>query len=286
MHKFLILDGAVGTQLNTYNISLQLPIWSANANIDYPEIVTKIHKEYILAGADIITTNTFRSTPYTYRKIGFSDNKAYNYAKNSFFKAVDCAYSAIKKNIKIAGSITSVEDCYNPKKFPGKLVAQDTYEQLLEWFTECEIDIIIFETMGNIKEINIALDLVANINKPVWVSLIMKTKDTLLDGTSIEKTLKLIDSYDIDLLLINCNNIDLTIKISKNIQNIRGLDIGLYPNLGFEECNNSFNDIIDDENLKKHIKSILNLKPAVIGLCCGSSPSHIKLLRSIIREHK
>ena len=140
--------------------------------------------------------------------------------------------------------------------------------------------------MGNIKEINIALDLVANINKPIWVSLIMKTKDTLLDGTSIEETLKLIDSYDIDLLLINCNNIDLTIKISKNVQSIRGLDIGLYPNLGFEEYNNSFNDIIDDENLKKHIKSILNLKPAVIGLCCGSNPSHIKLLKSLIREHK
>lgn len=286
MHKILILDGAVGTQLDLYNISLELPIWSANANIDYPKFVTKIHNEYVLAGADIITTNTFRSTPYTYKKAGLSSVKAFDYAKHSFFKAVDCAYDAIGENTKIAGSITSVEDCYRPEKFPGKMATQDTYGQLLEWFNQCEVDIIIFETMGNIHEINIALDLVTDLDKPVWMSLIMKNKDTLLDGTSILETLKLIDNYNIKLLLINCNNIDLTIKISNNIQNIRKLDFGLYPNLGIEEYNNSFNKIIDESNLKRYMESLLNLKPSVIGLCCGSNPSHIKLLKSLIRECK
>ena len=85
MSKFLILDGAVGTQLENYNISLDLPIWSADANIKYPETIIKIHKEYILAGADIITANTFRSTPWTYRKAGFSNRKAFNTSKDSFF---------------------------------------------------------------------------------------------------------------------------------------------------------------------------------------------------------
>ena len=114
----------------------------------------------------------------------------------------------------------------------------------------------------------------------------MKNKDTLLDGTSIEKTLNLIDSYDIDLLLINCNNIDLSIQIFKSIYSIRKLDLGLYPNLGFEEYNNSFSDIVDDYKLELYIKSILNLKPSVVGLCCGSRPSHIKLLKSLIKEYK
>ena len=128
--------------------------------------------------------------------------------------------------------------------------------------------------------------LVTDLDKPVWMSLIMKNKDTLLDGTSILETLKLIDNYNIKLLLINCNNIDSTIKISNNIQNIRKLDFGLYPNLGIEEYNNSFNKIIDESNLKRYMESLLNLKPSVIGLCCGSNPSHIKLLKSLIRECK
>ena len=76
MSNILILDGAVGTQLEEYGLSLTLPVWSADANIKSPDIVTKIHKEYIRMGSDVITTNTFRSTPWTFRKAGYSNFKA------------------------------------------------------------------------------------------------------------------------------------------------------------------------------------------------------------------
>jgi S-methylmethionine-dependent homocysteine/selenocysteine methylase len=240
MRKILVLDGAVGTQLGNYNINLKLPIWSANANIDYPKIVTKIHEKYISAGSDVITANTFRSTPYTYRKTGLSNNEVYNRAKNSFFKAIDCAQNAnSKNNVKIAGSISSLDDCYSPKKFPGFAVAEDTYGQLLDWFDEFRIDIILFKTMGNINEINIALDLSSKMRNPVWISLIMFDENTLLDGTLIENIFKIIDKYEIGLLMINCNNFDLSLKVIRNIKIIKNLDFGLYPNLGYNEFNNS-----------------------------------------------
>ena len=57
-----ILDGAMGTELQNRGISIPLPLWSANANIEHPQIVMDIHADYIQAGCDIITTNTFRST--------------------------------------------------------------------------------------------------------------------------------------------------------------------------------------------------------------------------------
>ena len=166
------------------------------------------------------------------------------------------------------------------------MAAEDTYGQLIEWFSQCEIDYIMFETMGNIQEIAIALDQIINISRPVWISLIMKNEDTLLDGTSIEETLKLIDSYEIDQLLINCNNIDLSIKIFKKIQSIRKLNLGLFPNLGFNEYENFYENIIDELTLRNNMHFILNLRPNVIGLCCGSHPSHIKLLKTLIREYK
>ena len=67
MKKPLLLDGAMGTELINRGISLPLPIWSADANLTHPEVVKGIHSDYIKAGADIITTNTFRTTPWTYR---------------------------------------------------------------------------------------------------------------------------------------------------------------------------------------------------------------------------
>ena len=70
MNSPIIMDGAMGTELQNRGVQVPLPLWSANANIDYPQIVMDIHKDYINAGSDIITTNTFRSTEWTYKKAG------------------------------------------------------------------------------------------------------------------------------------------------------------------------------------------------------------------------
>ena len=73
----------MGTELQNRGVQVPLPLWSANANIDYPQIVMDIHKDYINAGSDIITTNTFRSTEWTYKKAGYGKNKSLNFAKLS-----------------------------------------------------------------------------------------------------------------------------------------------------------------------------------------------------------
>ena len=71
MSSIKILDGAMGTELARRGVELKLPIWSSDCNLNNRELVYKIHSDYIQAGADIITTNTFRTTSYTYRKAGF-----------------------------------------------------------------------------------------------------------------------------------------------------------------------------------------------------------------------
>ena len=60
-----LLDGAMGTELNNRGVKTELPLWTADANILHPDLVQNIHSEYIDAGADYITTNTFRSTSWT-----------------------------------------------------------------------------------------------------------------------------------------------------------------------------------------------------------------------------
>ena len=69
----VILDGAMGTQLLDRGLDLKLPLWSAEILELSPKIIEEIHKDYINAGAEIITTNTFRTTTRTFRKV-FQDN--------------------------------------------------------------------------------------------------------------------------------------------------------------------------------------------------------------------
>ncbi|MEC9307629.1 MAG: homocysteine S-methyltransferase family protein, partial [Candidatus Neomarinimicrobiota bacterium] len=116
----LILDGAIGTELIRRGLDLPLPLWSADINLTHPESVQQVHDAYITAGSDVITTNTFRTTPWTYRKAGYTPLRALERARDSLLKAVELANKAAMDTVRVAGSITAVEDCYTPELYPGK----------------------------------------------------------------------------------------------------------------------------------------------------------------------
>jgi homocysteine S-methyltransferase len=71
--KLLIIDGATGTELLRQEVDLAPPLWSANAILHAPHLLRNIHFHYLNAGADIITTNTFRSNWRAMRKAGMED---------------------------------------------------------------------------------------------------------------------------------------------------------------------------------------------------------------------
>ena len=284
MKRTLLLDGAMGTELQNRGIDIPLPLWSADANIKHPEVVINIHKDYINSGADIITTNTFRTTAWTYRKAGFSNTKSKELSRSSLYKAVECAQIAVSNSVKIAGSITTIEDCYLPELFPGTSAAKDTYGQTIEWLVDAGVDFILFETMGNIEEISCALEMSRSYNIPIWLSLISKDKHNLLDGSPFEKVFELFKPFSIDHLLINCNTIDLTIDMCDQIHSAWSQRWGVYPNLGKTNYENDYLNIISDSNLNDGMISLLSKEPNVIGLCCGSTPFHIKYLKSLIKS--
>ena len=134
----LIINGAMGTELMDQGIRLPLPLWSAQANIEEPQIVKSIHQNYVDAGADIITTNTFRTTTWSFRRAEYSPKRAQRKAKESLMKAIELARSVNPKIL--AGSVTSINDCYEPDKFPGKSIAEDSYGETLEWFTKAGVE--------------------------------------------------------------------------------------------------------------------------------------------------
>ena len=280
----LILDGAMGTELQNRGVEIPLPLWSADANIDYPEIITSIHKDYIASGADIITTNTFRTTEWTYHRAGLSLIKAKERAKTSLYKAVECAQMAVSNSIIIAGSVTTIEDCYSPDKFPGVEVAEEIYGQTLEWIIDAGVDVVIFETMGNIDEISCGLKMAKKHNIPLWLSMIAKDKYHLLDGSPFSDVFQLLDGYNVETLLTNCNKIDLSIYICDQIISDWRGKWGVYPNLGIEDYENDYFNIISDSKLKDSIKTLLLKKPDLIGLCCGSTPSHLQNLKHMINS--
>ena len=279
-----ILDGAMGTELQNRGVRIPLPLWSANANIEHPQIVMDIHREYTQAGCDILTTNTFRSTFWTYRKAGLGNLKSKELAKLSLYKAVECANEVATNPIKVAGSITTVDDCYTPGAYPGRSVAEDIYGQSIEWLLDAGINILLFETMGNIEEILCGLEMAMDHEITVWLSLIMKDESHILDNTPIQKVLELIKPHQIECIMTNCNQIHTTINSIQSLRNNWDGKWGTYPNLSNSDYDNKYLTIIDESDFKNSIEKLCYLKPDVIGLCCGSTPRHINELTKLTKE--
>ena len=75
METFNLLDGAMGSEIIRRGLTLPEHTWSAYANLNYPEMIQKIYLEYLDAGANHITTNTFRTTPRAYKKTEIRNEK-------------------------------------------------------------------------------------------------------------------------------------------------------------------------------------------------------------------
>ena len=279
----LIINGAMGTELMDKGVELPLPLWSAEANINAPEIVQGIHQNYIDAGADIITTNTFRTTTWSFRRAEYSPRRASEKAKESLMRAVELARSVNPKII--AGSVTSINDCYEPKEFPGKSISQDSYGETFEWFIEAGIDNIFLETMGHLEEIKIAVESSMNVSK-LYLSLIVKDKNHLLSGHMIKDIFPIVKDK-ISCLMLNCNTIDLTNMVLNSFINNWNLEWGVYPNLGITKPkpDGEMSAIVNDKTFTKTMLSYINKSPSVIGACCGSSPRHIRIIKDLLQKN-
>ena len=280
MTKINILDGAIGSELIKKGETLPPNIWSAKINISNPKLLFNIHTQYIKAGSDYITTNTFRTTARAYKKTGLSHFKAQEEANKSMEAAIRIAKKAAIQSTKILGSIAPLEDCYLPHLFPGNNIAKNEFLVIAKSLREGGIDGYILETMNNISETKICLEVIQDFNLPVWVSF------NLLDGHHIRSGEKLIDAinmtvnFNVDYILLNCNPLERTNDAMKIISDT-SYKWGIYPNLGVGEPSPDgiINNYYSDKEFLELCKNAINLGASVLGGCCGTSPRHIKLIR-------
>ena len=281
MTKLSILDGAIGSELILKGEILPPDIWSAKVNLSNPNLLLNIHKEYINAGSNYITTNTFRTTTRAYKKTSLSNAQANKLAKKSMDAAINIAKKASEnKSIKILGSIAPLEDCYSPQLFPGVENAKNEFSIIAKWLKEGGVDGYILETMNNIVETQTCLEAVQDYKLPVWVSFNLSDSYHIQSGETLENAISMTTNFDADCILLNCNPIDRT-NSGLKIMASQCSSWGIYPNLGIGEPSPDgiITNYYSDNKFLKLCENAINLGASVIGGCCGTSPRHIKLLK-------
>ena len=303
MSTFKILDGAMGSELIRRGLKLPEHIWSAAANLTNQELVLEIHREFVDAGANYITANTFRTTPRTFGKLDglvtepvevnkkeagisaslITSKDAVTLARESLNKAVELAKVAAGDSVKVLGSIAPLEDCYSPKLFPGKDVAISEFRQLGELLSVAGVDILLLETMNSLAETEAGLIALQSFKCPLWVSFVLEDDTHLLSGDLLLDTLTLLKGYPVEMILLNCNPLQRTEKAMIHLANNWSGKWGIYPNLGIGEPSPD-GRISKYEPMDKFIAVIekaIEMGASVVGACCGSSTEHIEILCSL-----
>jgi S-methylmethionine-dependent homocysteine/selenocysteine methylase len=201
--------------------------------------------------------------------------------------AIEAAKHAVKKeNTLIAGSVAPLEDCYEPSHFPGKEIAKKEFRLIIDRIIRKGVDILLFETMGNYEEIESALQVSNHIDIQRWLSIVLKNKNSILDGTELQKVVELANKNKIDMVLINCTPVNIISEALDIFLGYRKGKWGVYPNAGenMPTKDGEFVSKLDDESFCKAIQDYITLGASVVGSCCGSTPNTVRKISNMIQK--
>ena len=290
----IILDGAIGAELEKKGAKMHKDLWCGTCSEESPDLVKKVHEEYISAGADIITTNTYATTPIAMKQYGFED-QIYNYNK----KSVQIAKSAVKdanKDVAIAGSVSTFGSLY---KFGIKAMIPGFKEQLKILSGE-GVDLIILEAMSSQADIvETIIECSSKIDLPIWLSIscvmdddtnkiMLGYNDTTDSDTHVyedfETSINNFSKMHSGPILIAHSDINVTghaIKIAK--KKFSGV-LGAYPNRGhYEKPHWKFVDNITPSEYLENARSWVKDGAQIIGGCCGVGVEEIKAI-SVLKK--
>ena len=291
MAGVLILDGAMGTELARQGADTGLPLWSANALLNAPDLVRQIHRQYIEAGAQVITTNTFRTNVRTLARAGMRGQvteltcRAVTLAREAIAEASALAKHRPSPPILVAGSIAPVEDCYSPELVPldeGLLLQE--HGELARNLAQAGCDLLLIETMNTVLEASAATHAAAATGLPVWVSLMLGPDNHLLGGESLSDALLVVLPYRPQALLLNCLPVSqvtsaLTL-LSRILREMAHAPVyGAYANAGHVgPAGWSMDHGVTPHEYTCAAREWAAMGAGIIGGCCGTTPEHIRAL--------
>ena len=286
----IVLDGATGSELDRRAVDTSLPLWSARALLDAPEVLLQIHTDYLRAGAEIITANTFRTHRRSLAKGGLADR-----APALTRQAVALARQAVEAYPGgprfVAGSLAPLEDCYTPELVPPQPECEREHAEMAAHLAEAGADLILVETMNTVREAAAATRAARAVGLPVLTSFVCTSDGRLFSGETVTEAVRAIAPLGGVGLLINCTPAttihepfrELRAALAKQTSH-RPPVLGLYANIGHTDAIKGWESTTDVTPLEYARLAVnwLKLGANLIGGCCGTMPAHIAALRMIM----
>ncbi|MHC5599730.1 MAG: methionine synthase [Nostoc sp.] len=297
----LVFDGAMGTNLQTQNLTAEdfggPQYEGCNEYLVHtkPEAVAKVHRDFLAAGADVIETDTFGSTSLVLAEYDLAD-QAYYLSRTAaeLAKRVAAEFSTPEKPRFVAGSIGPTT------KLPtlGHIdfdTMKATFAEQAEALWDGGVDLFLVETCQDVLQIKAALNAIEEVfakkgdRRPLMVSVTMESMGTMLVGSEISAVLTILAPYPIDILGLNCaTGPDLMKPHIKYLAEHSPFIVSCIPNAGLpENVGGQAHYRLTPLELRMSLMHFVeDLGVQVIGGCCGTRPEHIQQLAELAKDLK
>ncbi len=293
MHNFgadsvttLILDGGTGSELRRRGVALSGTTWSASASLTNFELLRAIHADYIGAGADVITTNTFATTRFVLEAAGLGDQFA---PVNT--RAVAAAREARMmsgRDVTIAGCISCLPPRFDARTYPDERAERAAYVELAETLAEAGVDLLALEMMQETRHAPLACEAARSVGLPIWLGLSCKLG---AGGALVGFDFPLVSLAEcLDALLpfapaaVNVMHSPVS-AIEPALRELRARwqgTLGAYPEIG--DGTPGAPHAATPAELAKEAQSWIGAHGArIVGGCCGTTPAHIRALATLLK---
>jgi S-methylmethionine-dependent homocysteine/selenocysteine methylase len=287
----VILDGGTGTELERRGVPMDPEAWCGTAALENVEVLVEIHRDYISAGADVITANTYASSRLMLEQAGLADRfETINRA------TVGAARRARKesgrKDVLIAGSISHRSPMKvgaaapDPMRKPSAEALTETTAELAELLKEEGCDLIILEMMYDPDKLDAAFSAAASTGLPVWAGFSVRRGG---DGSvlaflpdhdvAFRELLSVLKRYDVAAAGIMHSQANVTADALAVLQSAFDGPLLAYPDSGyFKSPTWVFEDVIPPEEFHGFARAWIDVGLQIVGGCCGLTPAHIEVL--------
>lgn len=283
---FVFFDGGYGTLLQAKGLKAgELP---ETYNILHPEMITDIHYEYLMAGSQILKTNTFGCNALKFPLDGeFALEKL-------ICAAVENARKAILKANKVQGEDAYIALDLGPT---GKLLeplgdlpfekAVELYAQVTKIGVQCGVDCVLIETMNDGYEAKAAvLGVKENCDLPVFVTTVYDENGKSLTGSGPKNMVALLEGLGVDALGLNCSlGPKKMLPIVQEICENASIPVIVNPNAGLPKVVDGKTVFeVDADEFADEMRSLAGLGVRMLGGCCGTTPMHIGAMISAVSD--
>lgn len=289
--RTVLCDGAMGTSLYARGVFINRCF--DELNLSQPDLVRSVHEDYLQAGAEVIETNTFGANAFRLERYGLRDKVA---AINRAGVAV--ARQAVRQLAEkqagtayVAGSVGPLGVHLEPLGKTSLEEARAAFTEQIRALTEggpgVGVDLLIIETMPALNEAEQAAAAAkeAAPDVPVVVMITVDDEGNCLDGASAESAAARIASWNVDGLGCNCSVGPATVLTAiERMAAVTALPLMAMPNAGMPRSVEGRNIYLcSPEYMASFARKFTKAGVQFIGGCCGTTPQHIRAMKSALR---